>query len=204
MELKSHKKMAARVLKCGETRVWFDPARLQDIADAITAADIRRLVKDGIIKKMQKKGVSKVRIRKMNIQKAKGRRKGHGSRKGKATARKGRKELWMNQVRALRRMLRELKRGGYLDNASYRSLYRKSSGGFFRSRAHMKLYIEQNKLFKKPLPEHGVGQKEKPSAAKPKSKKARPLTRKKKVEQPEKIKIVKTKENINKSDENAV
>ncbi|OYT56440.1 MAG: 50S ribosomal protein L19e [Candidatus Aenigmarchaeota archaeon ex4484_14] len=161
MDLKSQRKMAARVLKCGETRIWFDPARLQDISDAITAADIRRLVKDGVIKKLQKKGVSKVRTRRVKAQKAKGRRKGHGSRKGKATARRGKKVTWMNQIRALRKMLKELKQGGYLSNANYRNLYRKAGGGFFRSKAHMRLYIEQHKMLEKPLPEHSEKKSEK-------------------------------------------
>ena len=33
MDLKNQKRMAAEILKCGESRVWIDPNRIEDAAD---------------------------------------------------------------------------------------------------------------------------------------------------------------------------
>ena len=84
MDLKNQKRMAAEILKCGHTRVWLDPNRIEDVADAITRADIRTAIESGTIRALPKKGISRGRARYMAAQKAKGRRRGQGSRKGTA------------------------------------------------------------------------------------------------------------------------
>ena len=99
MELKVQKKLAASVLKCSEARVVFDETRLAEIKEAITKADIRGLVANGAIIATPKKGVSRVRARKRQKKKRQGRYKGHGSRKGKKTARSVPKETWMIKIR---------------------------------------------------------------------------------------------------------
>ena len=142
MELAAQKRLAARVMKCGESRVWMDPARLGDISQSITTQDIRKLVKDGIIRKRQKKGVSKSRVRHTAEQKSKGRRKGKGSRKGAIGTRYNSKNAWMNSIRAQRSLAKQLLKNGKIDKAAYKDVYRKSGGGFFRSRAHMLQYVE--------------------------------------------------------------
>ena len=88
--------MAAEVLKCGVNRVWIDPDEIENVADAITRADIRTAVASGSIKAMPKKGTSKGRIRHAALQKSKGKRKGPGSRKGTANARYSNKRRWIN------------------------------------------------------------------------------------------------------------
>ncbi len=145
MKLKLQKKIAARVLKCGVHRVWIDPTKLKEVKEAITASDIRKLIEKGIIKKLPVKGVSRGRKRKRMKQKKRGRRRGPGSRKG---TRVSKKRKWIKQVRALRRLLRELKAKGKIDNRVYRDLYMKVKGGMFRSKAHLKLYITKNKLWR--------------------------------------------------------
>jgi len=149
MDLKSQKNMAARILDCGKSRVWFDPERVADIADAITAEDVRRMISDGVIKELPKTGVSSYRKKKIAAQKKKGRRKGIGSRKGYSTARAPRKRVWISRIRAIRKLLRELKKEGKIDNKVYRTIYMKSKSGFFRSRAHVMIYLERNNLIKK-------------------------------------------------------
>ena len=47
MDLKNQKRMAADILGCGESRVWIDPNRIEDVADAITRADIRKAIDAG-------------------------------------------------------------------------------------------------------------------------------------------------------------
>ncbi|MBI4018187.1 MAG: 50S ribosomal protein L19e [Candidatus Aenigmarchaeota archaeon] len=146
MSLETQRKIAARVMKCGASRVWLDPERISDIEEAITAADIRRLVKDGAVRKEQKKGVSRSRKSKIARQKSRGRRKGHGSKKGSLS---GGKKEWVKRIRVLRKMLREFRSQRRIENRTYRELYMKSKSGFFRSRGHLMTYMERNNLLKK-------------------------------------------------------
>ena len=149
MELKLQKRIAADIMKCSEKRVVFDTDRLEDIKEAITKLDIRSLIGDKAIKQKPVKGVSKVRARKISLQKRKGKRKGAGSRKGKKTARLSKKKAWINKIRVQRRFLKELKNKNIITKTDYHSLYLKSKGGFFRSKRHIKLYIEERELVKK-------------------------------------------------------
>lgn len=134
-DLSSQKRMAADVLDVGESRVWIDPDRIGDVEGAITKQDIRNLVESGVIQKEQKKGVSR--------KGGKG-KQGPGSRKGKKGARKSSKKEWTEKIRALRARLKEMRDEGDLTPAQYRKLYDMASGGFFRNRKHMELYIEKN------------------------------------------------------------
>jgi large subunit ribosomal protein L19e len=137
------KRLAAQLMKCSKKRVRFDTERLEDIKEAITKQDIKSLIHDNVIYSVQKKGVSRARANKTHIQKTMGLQKGHGSRKGKSTARTPKKQLWMKKVRLQRSFLRELKENNVITTQSFRMLYLKSKGGFFRSRRHIKLYITE-------------------------------------------------------------
>jgi large subunit ribosomal protein L19e len=143
MELAAQKRIAAKILKCGQSRIWIDPARLGDVANAITAADVRRLISQNVIRTLPKRGTSKGRIRKIKLQKAKGRRKGHGSRKGSFGSRYIRKREWIKRIRAQRMLLKELLANGKIDKLQYKQLYRKAGGGAFRSRAHLLSSIKE-------------------------------------------------------------
>ena len=147
MDLKSQKKMSSRILKVGKSKVWINPESAEDVAKAITGDDIRELIKKKIIKARPNVGNSRGRTRKVKAQKAKGRRKGPGSKKGKQGTRTPEKKSWMKKIRSQRTYLKSIK--GTLENGAYRELYRKSSGGYFRSVAHMKLYIEKNGLVRR-------------------------------------------------------
>lgn len=148
-QLKLQKRIASGILKCSKKRVRLDPERLSDIKEAITKADVRGLIKQGIIKEKPIAGISKVRARKTQAQKRKGRQKGGGSRKGKFSARANPKKVWMNTVRAQRKFLKELKDKGLLVPGGFWELYHKSKGGFFRSVRHIKIYISEKELVKK-------------------------------------------------------
>ncbi len=142
MDLRFQRRLAAEVLECGINRVWFDPDALDEIATAATKDDIRELIERGLIKRKPVKGVCRVRINKRKAQKRKGRRRGHGRRKGKSTARMPRKRAWIIRIRALRRRLKFLKEKGVLDSRTYRMLYRKAKGGEFRSVSHLNAYLK--------------------------------------------------------------
>ena len=146
MNLKTQKRLAAKIMKVGETRVWFDPGRLDEIKEAITKADLKPLVKNGLIKKKPKTGVSRFRARKRQTQRKKGRQQNTGSRKGKRTSRLSGKQQWMNKLRAQRKLIFTLRENGSITNETFKSLYKKAKGSFFRSRSHIILYLKENKL----------------------------------------------------------
>tara|TARA_Y100000310_G_scaffold138289_2_gene137231 strand:+ start:34219 stop:34716 length:498 start_codon:yes stop_codon:yes gene_type:complete len=148
MNVGGRKRIAAQLLKCGENRVWFDPKRLSEVKEAITKSDIRALIRDLAVQKKPELGSSRVRARKRLMQKRKGRQQGAGSRKGKRTARLPRKRAWINRIRPQRDVLKKLNDSGLISPATYRLLYKKAKGGFFRSRRHIKLYLEEHKLIK--------------------------------------------------------
>lgn len=151
MILKLQKRLAATVLNCSPKRVVFDPARLEDIKEAITKTDIRLLVGEGAIAERPEKGVSRVRANKRKRQKSKGLRRGEGSRKGKATARRPKKQAWMDGIRAQRKFLKYLKGNNLLKPGAFKELYVKSKGGFFRSIKHIKLHIHEHDLMLNPV-----------------------------------------------------
>ena len=47
------RRLAASVLKCGETRVWMDQSELKEIALATSRKRIKKLVKDGLLRRRQ-------------------------------------------------------------------------------------------------------------------------------------------------------
>lgn len=147
--LRMQRRVAAELLKCGENRVWFDPERIDDVASAITREDIRRLINDGVIKKKPVKGQSSYRAKLRKEARKKGRHRGPGSRKGKKTARMGRKEKWMMTIRALRKELRKLKAEKKIDEHTYRRLYIRAKGGQFKNKRQLYLFMEERGILKK-------------------------------------------------------
>ena len=149
MKLDKKKQLAAKALKIGKRRITFHEDRLGEIKEAITKVDVRSLVNKGLIKRKPVTGVSKARARKRREQRRKGRQKGHGSRKGKRTARLPKKRAWIGKIRIQRSFLKSLRGKKLVDVNTYRTLYKKCSGGFFRSKRHIKLYIDEHELIKK-------------------------------------------------------
>ena len=145
--MKIQKRLAGQLLNASPKRIKFSNERLADINEAITKTDIRQLIRDGAITKEQEKGVSRGRARKLKVQKSKGQRKGKGSQKGKKTARLPRKESWMNKIRSQREMIASLKAAGNITKETARELYRKAKGGFFRSKRHINIFIDDHGLF---------------------------------------------------------
>lgn len=149
MKLNVQKRIAADILKSGTNRVSFNTSRLKEIKEAITKADIRKLIKDGAINLNQIKGISSFRSKKIKLQRRKGKRKGLGSRKGKKTARTERKKAWMTKVRVQRKFVRLLKSKEIISVQNYRIIYKMIKGNIFRSKRHLKLYLNENNLINK-------------------------------------------------------
>ena len=148
MQITNQRRMAASIFSkregrnVGVHRVWIHPDYIDQVSSAVQKEDIRELIDEGVIKARPIKGTSRGRARKADIQKAKGRRKGHGSRKGTANARNPRKHRWMKTIRAQRRTLKDLRSDKAISPSQYRYFYRKAKGGSYRSVAHLKTNIE--------------------------------------------------------------
>jgi large subunit ribosomal protein L19e len=140
--------MAAELLKCGENRVWMDYDRLDEIAKAVTKEDIRLLINGKAIKSRQKRGISSGRKKFVAKQKEKGRRQGHGSRKGAKFARLPKKERWINTIRPIRTYLRTLRDDKKIDPSTYRKYYMRAKGGEFRSKHHLETHLISDGIIK--------------------------------------------------------
>ncbi len=147
-DLRNQRRMAASIMKCGGTRVWMDPDRLEEIAKAVTRNDISILVKGGAIKNIQKQGNSSGRHKHILHQKQKGRRTGQGSRKGPKQSRLPKKERWIRTIRPIRTYLKQLREDTKIDAHTYRVYYKKAKGGVFRNKQHLKSHLLADNIIK--------------------------------------------------------
>lgn len=146
MNLKVQRRLAAQILKCGFDRVIFNKDKLDLIKESITKADIKSLIKNGVIIARKKKGISRGHAKYVAHQQKLGRRRGIGSRKGKKTARDPSKRIWISKVRAQRGLILILRDKDIIAKETYRNLYKRVSGGFFRSKRHINIYLKENNL----------------------------------------------------------
>ena len=143
------RRLAGKILKCGPSRIRLDPERMTEITEAITKFDIKQLVSKGAIRKVPVHGASHLGARLRQTQRRRGRRRGHGSRKGGLKARQEPKKAWMNNIRAQRRLLHLLRDNKMITTTDYHSLYSKAHGGFFRSTRHVKTYLKEQGMIRK-------------------------------------------------------
>ncbi len=128
--------MASQVLGVGRNRIRFNESAGDSLEDAITRGNIRALIKDGVIWTVQKKGISRGRVRAAKRRPTK-RGRTAGRREGAKYSRTTKKERWMLKVRALRKRLKVLRDRGEITNELFRRIYRIVGGGQVRSIRHM-------------------------------------------------------------------
>lgn len=141
--LETQKRIASKILKCGRSRIWFDPDAVNEVATAMTAGDIRKYIGLGFIKEEPVKGNSKGRHDYRRAQVAKGRRRGYGSRKGKKGARQNKKEHWIMQIRAQRNLLKDLLSEKIITNEQFRKFYSLLKPGNFKTKAYLLTYLKE-------------------------------------------------------------
>ncbi|MBI5797563.1 50S ribosomal protein L19e [Candidatus Woesearchaeota archaeon] len=146
MNISNQREMSAKMLGVGKSKVWFNADRISEVKEAITKHDIRSLIKKKVIQRKPELHSSRVRARKRLVQRRKGRQKGPGTKKGTSTSRLGRKEAWMITVRGQRAFIKELRVKDHITVLTYRNLYSKVKGGYFRNKRHIKLYLIEHKL----------------------------------------------------------
>jgi len=144
VNLRKKRELIARMLGIGANRVRFEPDKLDDIADSITREDLRSLVKRGTIWTTKVKGTSRGRARtKQAIRRKSG--LGPGSKKGKKTARMGKKSAYVTKIRSLRHHLKVMKDRNEINRQTYWLTYKKVDGGQVRSVSHLRDIVKQTK-----------------------------------------------------------
>lgn len=140
--MKSAKRIVARKLNIGTSKLKVAPDSQKRIKEAITGQDLDALINENLFD-VERKGQSKGRSRILKEKKKKGRKKGIGTRKGKKNARMDLHALWIKKVRAQRKYILELLDTKKIDKLKYRDLYKKIKGGFFRSKTHIDSYLSK-------------------------------------------------------------
>jgi large subunit ribosomal protein L19e len=138
MNLRTQKRIAAAVLGIGETRVWVDPEKATDIAQAMTREDVRELIKQGLIQEKTATKPTRAIAKKRRVMRKKRKGVGHGKRSGSSGARSPTKTRWVKRMRSQRRFIRLLKEKGAIDTPTHRKYYRQIKGGRFTSIRNLK------------------------------------------------------------------
>ena len=139
MTLRSQRRLAASLLKAGLSRVWIDPEENDRVRSAITRKEIQTLIREGRIRLLPSKGVSRGRARTSKRKNAGSRKRGQGL--GKTQ--------WVFRIRAIRRHLRGLRDTRQLSPDSYRTLVGMAKGGAFRNSSHIDEYVKARQLLRK-------------------------------------------------------
>jgi len=147
-DLTLQKRLAAEIMGVGVSRIRIDPAKINEVSQAITREDVKKLIKSGVIWAEPERGVTGYSSKIRRKQRVKGRRRGHGKREGSKYARIDPKEAWMSRIRKIRRYLRYLRDHGIIDKRTYRRLYRLAKGGYFVSLSSLKLHLKEKSIVK--------------------------------------------------------
>ena len=138
--LAMQRRLAAKVMRVGVNKVWFDPERLSEIKEAITKSDIESLIKEGAIDKKPVRG-NKRRAGKLRQKRRRlGRGRGIG-RKRKIV--KLKKKNYMIKIRNIRSYLKMLKRKGIISYSKERKLRRLAKAGIIKNKRDIEEKIKE-------------------------------------------------------------
>ena len=96
MSVKTVRRVAGDILKCGISRIKIlDEKRA---TEALTREDVKQLIKEKLIIKIQKIGVSRGAAKKRQSRKKSGRGRGRGKMRGSAFASVSEKDMWQKKT----------------------------------------------------------------------------------------------------------
>jgi large subunit ribosomal protein L19e len=142
MSIELTKRIAADILNRGVSSIKITDKGLPEAKKAITREDVRKLIKDGLIYADAIKHNASKYGKELKIKRAHGRRRGIGSKKGTRKARGGIEHK--KKIRALRRILLELKKDKTIDNEKFKAFYKLAKGGTFPNKASMLSHIKDS------------------------------------------------------------
>ncbi len=133
MNLKTQRRIAAKVLNVGENRIVFDKLRLEEIKQAITRQDIKDLIKDRAIK---------IKAGKKKRKKKKRKNRKRGSIKKRV---KKRKEKYVAKIRKIRKFADDQMKIGKIAKELRNKIRIYAKAGQFKSLKAVKEYIKLQK-----------------------------------------------------------
>ena len=135
------RKVAARLLKTGESKIWIDSAHAARVKEAITKEDVRTMIAEKIIRKRKDEG----KTNPIHSGKKKRKKTGPGKKRGTAKARSQERKKWIKGVRAQRKKLVELREKKVKFKVPYRKVYRMVKGGFFKGKKYVESFVAGEK-----------------------------------------------------------
>ena len=139
MSIATVRRICSRVYSVGETRVKILDAKRA--AEALTADDVRLLVKEKVILITSEKGPSRAAARYKQSRLGKGRRRGRGSKKGTSMSDK---DKWISKIRSQRKLLHSLK--SKFKKGEFRKVYKMVKGNAFKNKHVLSTYLKENNL----------------------------------------------------------
>ncbi len=139
MSISTVRRICARVFDVGESRVKIMDTKRA--SEALTADDVRTLVKDKAVVIIASKGPSRAAARYKQSRLRSGRRRGPGSKKGTSISTK---DKWIMKIRSQRKLLFSLKLK--VKHGEFRKVYRMIKGNAFKSKHALLTYLNENKL----------------------------------------------------------
>ncbi|HUC38976.1 MAG TPA: 50S ribosomal protein L19e [Candidatus Acidoferrum sp.] len=142
MSIQLTRRIAARQLRRGESKVRIKTASVEDAKKAMTTDDVRVMIKEGKIYAIPEKHNVSRRAKSARAKKMKGRRSGSGSRRGTTKARMS--VDYKKRVRGQRRVLKILKKDKVIDNETFKRFYLLVKGGTFESKGSLISHMKGN------------------------------------------------------------